>query len=72
MNAPLVIDAIYENGVLRPTQPLPLQEHEQVRITVQPAVDQVHASYGLLGWTGDPEIARKIALDDEFGILESP
>src|SRR5205814_9696216 len=24
----LTFDAIYENGVLKPTQPLPLQEHE--------------------------------------------
>jgi predicted DNA-binding antitoxin AbrB/MazE fold protein len=27
------IEAIYEDGVLRPTQPLPLKEHETVRIT---------------------------------------
>ena len=32
----------------------------------------VRRSYGLLGWTGDPEILRKIAEDDEFGVLESP
>ncbi len=33
----LTIEAIYENGVLKPAQPLPLQEHEKVRITVEPA-----------------------------------
>jgi hypothetical protein len=26
----------------------------------------------MLKWTGDPEILRRIAEDDEFGILESP
>jgi len=32
----LTIEAIYEDGVLKPTQPLPLQEHEKVRLTVEP------------------------------------
>ena len=31
----LTIEAIYENGVLKPAQPLPLKEHEKVRITVE-------------------------------------
>ncbi len=30
------IDAVYENGVLRPTQPLRLSEHERVRVMVVP------------------------------------
>jgi predicted DNA-binding antitoxin AbrB/MazE fold protein len=33
----LTVEAIYENGVLRPLQPLPLQEHAKVRVTVEPA-----------------------------------
>jgi predicted DNA-binding antitoxin AbrB/MazE fold protein len=33
----LTIEAVYENGVLKPAQPLPLQEHEKVRTTVEPA-----------------------------------
>jgi predicted DNA-binding antitoxin AbrB/MazE fold protein len=33
---PLTIEAIYENGVLKPNQPLPLEEHEIVRITIEP------------------------------------
>ena len=34
------IDAVYENGVLRPTQPLPFAEHERVRVTVVPDGDE--------------------------------
>lgn len=30
----ITIEAIYEDGVLKPTQPLPFEEHEKVRITV--------------------------------------
>ena len=31
----ITIDATYENGVLRPAQPLPFVEHAQVRVTVE-------------------------------------
>jgi Protein of unknown function DUF104 len=33
----ITVEAIFENGVLKPTQPLALQEHERVRLTVQRA-----------------------------------
>ncbi|TMQ35190.1 MAG: DUF104 domain-containing protein, partial [Planctomycetota bacterium] len=33
----LTVEAVYENGVLKPVQPLPLKEHEKVRVTVEPA-----------------------------------
>ena len=28
------VDAVYENGVLRPLEPLPLAEHQRVRVTI--------------------------------------
>lgn len=33
----LTVEAVYENGVLKPAEPLPLKEHEKVRVTVEPA-----------------------------------
>ena len=33
----LTVEAVYENGVLKPIQPLPLREHEKVNVTVEPA-----------------------------------
>jgi predicted DNA-binding antitoxin AbrB/MazE fold protein len=66
------IEAIYENGVLKPTQPLALQEHEKVRITIEPDLSWAERTAGMLPWTGDPEVLRRIAEDDEFSILESP
>jgi predicted DNA-binding antitoxin AbrB/MazE fold protein len=33
----ITVEAVYENGVLKPEQPLPLKESEKVRITVEPA-----------------------------------
>jgi predicted DNA-binding antitoxin AbrB/MazE fold protein len=32
----ITINAVYEGGVLKPAQPLPLSEHSQVRVTVEP------------------------------------
>ena len=74
----ITVEAIYENGVLKPMERLPLSEHEQVRVSIytpadiQKALDAVRRSYGLIPWTGDVGTLRRIAEDDEFGILESP
>jgi predicted DNA-binding antitoxin AbrB/MazE fold protein len=68
----LEIDATYENGVLKPDAALPLQERQRVKVTVHEETSRIRRSYGLMGWTGDPEILRKIAEDDEFSVLESP
>jgi predicted DNA-binding antitoxin AbrB/MazE fold protein len=68
----ITVEAVYENGVLRPTQPLPLAEHEKVSVTIESATSWVERTAGMLKWTGDPEILRRVAEDDEFSILESP
>jgi predicted DNA-binding antitoxin AbrB/MazE fold protein len=68
----ITIEAIYENGVLRPSQPLPLREHERIRVTIEPETSWAERTAGMLKWTGDPELLREIAEGDDFGILESP
>jgi predicted DNA-binding antitoxin AbrB/MazE fold protein len=68
----ITIEATYKNGVLKPSQPLPLEEHETVRITIEPRIGWAERTPGMLKWTGDPEVLRRIAEDDEFGLLESP
>jgi predicted DNA-binding antitoxin AbrB/MazE fold protein len=68
----LEVEATYENGVIKLDEPLPFKEKERIVVTVKAKTSRVDESYGLIGWTGDPEILRKIAEDDEFGVLESP
>ena len=63
------IEAIYENGVPKSVQPLPLQEHEKVRITEEQADSPVHRAYGILGWAGthaelEPLLAEIEELED--------
>ncbi len=59
-------EAVYENGVLKPVQPLPLKEHERVRVTVEtPPLDILQAG-GILGWKGTSEELAPFALDPEY------
>jgi predicted DNA-binding antitoxin AbrB/MazE fold protein len=69
---PFEIDAVYENGTLKPDHPLPLEEHQRVKIVVQEDTTVARRSYGIIGWKGDPEVIRNIALEPEAGVQESP
>ena len=66
----ITIEAVYEDGVLKPAQPLPLQEHAKVQITVKAAASRVRQTAGLIGWTGSQEDADLVALGPELGSLE--
>ena len=66
----ITVEAIYENGVLKPAQPLPLKEHEKVQITVKVAVSRVRQTAGLIGWTGSQEDADFVALSPELDLQE--
>jgi len=63
---PLTVEAIYENGILKLAHPVPLKEHERVRITVEiPPLDILECE-GILGWKGTSEELAPFALDPEF------
>lgn len=68
----LEIEVIYEDGVLKPVQPLPLKEHQRVRVTLQVATSRARQSAGLIPWQGSAEELEQIGIDPEFGIEESP
>jgi hypothetical protein len=40
-------------------------------VTIEPALSWAERTAGMLRWTGDPEVLRRIVEDDEFGILGS-
>ena len=56
----ITVQATYENGVLKPAQPLPLDEREQVQVTIQRPTSVADRTYGLIGWTGKP---RRLGAD---------
>jgi predicted DNA-binding antitoxin AbrB/MazE fold protein len=63
---PITVDATYEDGVLKPAQPLPLQPLQKVRITVHPDPSPILQAYGIMGWTGDARTLERFAVDPEF------
>ena len=48
---PLTVEAVYENGMLKLAQPLPLKEHEQVQVTVHTSRTWAEISAGMMGGT---------------------
>jgi predicted DNA-binding antitoxin AbrB/MazE fold protein len=63
---PVTFEAIYENGVLKPSKPLPLKENEKVMVTILDKKSWVEETYGNLGWKGSAEDAERFALDPDL------
>jgi predicted DNA-binding antitoxin AbrB/MazE fold protein len=61
----ITVEAVYEDGVLKPSQPLPLMEHARVQITIQPPAGLTAESRGILGCT-DPQLIEWAALDADL------
>ena len=61
----ITVEATYENGTLKPAKPLPLKEHEKVRVTIEPAVSLAESTYGLLGWKGSHEELEQLLAEAE-------
>ncbi len=71
----ITVEAIYENGVLKPAEPLPLKEQERVQITIATKTNWVQETYGICGWKGSAEEAERFATDPELDFppsLEEP
>jgi len=68
----LTIEATYENGVLKPSQPLPLSEHEKVRVTVESPISWADRTAGIVPWHGDPQTLQQFVMDPEFDADNSP
>jgi predicted DNA-binding antitoxin AbrB/MazE fold protein len=68
---PLTVEAVYENGVLKPAQPLPLKENERVQITIEPKTSWVQESAGMLRCT-DPHLIEWAATDAELDYPPPP
>lgn len=67
----LHVEATYENGVLKFAEPLPLRDHQKVAVVIETETSRAEQSASLLRWTGELADLRRLAEDDEFGILES-
>ena len=57
------IDAIYENGLLRPLEPLHLPERKRVRVTIDSVTGEDWRDADVLEWAGQQGVAN-ISLDE--------
>ena len=62
---PITVEAVYEDGVLKPTEPLPLKEYSRVQIIIQPPTRLAGASSGTVRCT-DPQLIEWAAMDPEL------
>ena len=72
----LTVEAVYENGMFKPKEPLPLREQQKVRLqvdTMEDAVQRVRATAGLIPCTND-KLIEWAASDAEldFPVPEEP
>lgn len=67
---PLTFQAVYEDGVLKPAEPLPLQEHQKVQVTVNQHASPLLQAFGIMGFQGSREDADYFAMDSEFDPVE--
>lgn len=62
----ITVEAVYENGVLKPSRPLPFRELQRVQISVMAAESRVRQTAGLVSWTGSQQEADFVALSPEL------
>jgi predicted DNA-binding antitoxin AbrB/MazE fold protein len=66
----LEVEATYEDGLIKPDNPLPLRQHERVLVTIKPRVDLVKETYGLISWQGQFEALEFLARSPENSVWE--
>jgi predicted DNA-binding antitoxin AbrB/MazE fold protein len=63
----VTVEAIYQAGVLKPVQPLPLEVNESVRLTTHRRQDLAAQTAGIIGWKGDTETFDRLLAEREEG-----
>jgi predicted DNA-binding antitoxin AbrB/MazE fold protein len=61
----ITIEATYDNGVLKPAQPLPLRERQHVRVTIHRPNSLADQTYGMIGWSGDADTFGHLLQESE-------
>ena len=56
----ITVEAVYENGVLKPVQPLPFKERERLRVSVEPAHPPIWERLAALTADAPPEEIAKL------------
>jgi predicted DNA-binding antitoxin AbrB/MazE fold protein len=66
----ITVEATYENGTLKLSQPVPLKEEEKVQVTIQTASPEPRRGQGRIAWTGSLEDLDYLMNDPENDPVE--
>lgn len=58
------IDAIYERGIIKPLEKLPLTESQKIKITIDTTESLVASTRAMI--KADPDLVRQVAENDEY------
>jgi len=61
---PKTVEAVFENGVLKPLEKMDLKEHQRVDIIVRPKKSAVNKTKGM--FRARPDLIKFIAEDDSI------
>jgi predicted DNA-binding antitoxin AbrB/MazE fold protein len=62
----VTVEAVYENGVLKLSEPLPWKDGERVSVVVSGLDSPILKAYGIMGFKGTAEEADYFALHPEL------
>ncbi len=60
------VEAIYENGVLKPAEALPWKDGERVQVVVSSLDSPILKAYGIMGFKGTAEEAEYLAMHPDL------
>lgn len=58
------IDAVYENGVIKPLVKLALQESQKIKVTIDTTESIVASTKAMI--KADPDVVRQVAESDDY------
>ena len=62
----IAVEAVYENGVLSPSEPLPWKDGERVGVAVSSLDSPLLKAYGIMGFKGTAEEAEYFAMHTDL------
>ncbi len=62
------IDAVYENGVIKPLEKLVLSESQKIKVTIETTESLAASTKAIIA--ADPDVVRQVAEGDEYLYIE--
>ena len=62
----ITVEAVYENGVLKPSEPLPWKDGERVCLAISSLDSPILQAYGIMGFRGTAVEAEYYAMHPDL------